>query len=176
MQYGLLALGTAKEATGATVIRLTLFTHGSRAAHWADARHGELGSALRPLVQHHRYHFRNHIPRTAHHHGVTDAHVFAPGLVLVVQGGIGYRHAPYKHRRQLGHGGQLAGAPHLHVNVQHGGELLLRGVFMGDSPTRLARDKAQADLQGQAVDLVDHTINIKRQLVALLADTLVIRY
>ena len=41
---------------------------------------------------------------------------------------------------------ELVGAAHLHVDGQHGGHLLLRGVFVRHGPARLARGKAQLAL------------------------------
>ena len=93
-----------------------------------------------------------------------------------MQGGVGHGHTAHKHRREFGHGCEFAGAPHLHVNGQHAGELLLRRVFVRHRPARLAADKAQALLQRQAVDLVDHAVNVKRQLVAQRANALVKRH
>jgi hypothetical protein len=52
----------------------------------------------------------------------------------------------------------------------------LRRVFVGDCPAWLAADKTKALLQGQAVDLVDHAVNVKGQLVPQGTDALVIRY
>ena len=41
---------------------------------------------------------------------------------------------------------------------------------MRHRPARLAADKAEFFLQRQAIDFIDHTINIKRQAVALRRD------
>ena len=90
-----------------------------------------------------------------------------------MQGGVGHGHAAHKHGRELGHGREFAGAPHLHVNGQHRGDLLLRRVFVRHRPARLAAHKAQALLQRQCVDLVDHAVNVIGQLVAQRTDALV---
>ena len=68
---------------------------------------------------------------------------------------------------QFGHGGELAGAAHLHVDGQHGGHLLLCRVFVRHGPARLARDKAQLALLRERVHFVDHAVDVKRQAVAL---------
>ena len=83
-----------------------------------------------------------------------------------MQRGVGNGYATHKHGRKLGHRRELAGAAHLHVNGLHGGDLLLRRIFVRHGPARFAADKAQLLLQGKAVDLVDHAIDIKRQAVA----------
>jgi hypothetical protein len=103
--------------------------------NWARAGHAPLGQ--------HRHHLGDHVARAAHDDRVAHAHVLAAGFVFVVQGGVGHGHAAHEHRRQLGHRGELAGAAHLHVDVQHGGELLLRRVLVRHGPARLAGDKAQ---------------------------------
>ena len=41
---------------------------------------------------------------------------------------------------------------------------------MRHSPTRLARDKAKLVLQGQIIDLINHTIDVVRQSIALCRD------
>ena len=57
----------------------------------------------------------------------------------------------------------------MHINRQHLRALLLRGVFVRHRPTRLAADEAQALLQRQAIDFVDHAVNLERQGCALRA-------
>ena len=114
-----------------------------------------------------------YITGTANHHGVTYTHIFAPGFVLVVQRGVGNGHAAHKHGRELGHGRELASAPHLHLNGLHGGELFLRRVFVGHGPARFAGDEAQALLQVAAVDLVDHAVDVEGQVGALAFDAVI---
>ena len=144
VQDGLLALGAAKQAAAAAMVGLALLAHRRTAAHRALRRHGEQHGIRQALLGQHGHHLGNHVTGAAHHHGVAHAHVLAPGLVLVVQGGIGDRHAAHKHRRQLGHRRELAGAAHLHLDRLHRGEHLLRRKFVGYGPARLARDKAHA--------------------------------
>ena len=93
-----------------------------------------------------------------------------------MQGGIGHRYAAHENRREFGHRCEFSRAPHLDINRQYSGELLLRRVFVRHSPARLTRHEAQALLQGEAVDFVHDAINIKGQLVALRGNALVIRY
>ena len=176
MQNRLLALGAAKQPPGAAVVGLVFFTHGRAATHRALARHGELRGIDHPFVQQDRDHFGNHVTGAAHHHGVAHPHVLAPGFVFVVQRGIGYRDTAHKHRCQFGHGCEFAGAPDLHLNAEHGGELLLRRKLVGHSPARLAGHKTHAALQFQAVNFVHHTVNVKPQALALFANPLIKRY
>ena len=86
-----------------------------------------------------------------------------------MQGGVGHGHAPHEHGCQLGNRGELAGAADLHIDGQHGGQLLLGRVFVGHGPTGLARDEAQGALQVEPVDFVHRAIDVERQAVSLLA-------
>ena len=173
MQNRLLALRRAKQPAGAAAIGFALFAHHRRAAHRALAGHGELRRIGHALVRQHADDFGNHVARAAHDDRVAHAHVFAPRFVLVVQRGVGHGHAADKHRREFCHRREFAGAPDLHVNGQHGGQLLLRRVFVRHGPARLAGFKAQITLQRQAVDFVNHAVDVVRQLVALLSHVLV---
>jgi hypothetical protein len=92
--------------------------------------------------QHHTDDLGDHVACSAHDHGVAYPHVFAAGFVFVVQGGVSDCHAADEHGSQFGHWRELAGAAHLHVNGQHLGHLLLRGVFVRHGPARLTGDKA----------------------------------
>ena len=176
MQDGFLALGGAKQAAGAAVIGFALFPNRCRAADRALARHAELRRLRHALFRQHADHLGNHVARTPHDDRVAHAHILAPRLVLVVQRGVGHGHAADEHRCQLGHRRQLAGAPDLDVDAKYGRQLLLRRVFVRHRPARLTRFKTQLALQAQAVDLVNHAINVKGQLVPLLPDALVKRY
>ena len=90
-----------------------------------------------------------------------------------MQRGVGDRDTAHKHRSQLGHGREFARAAYLHVNGQHGGHLFLRRVFVGHGPARLTGHKAQAGLQHQVVDLVNHAVDVIGQGVTLGRDALV---
>ena len=185
MQDGLLALRTTEQAPGAAGVHLAFLSHRGTATHGAVGGCGVglaalgLGRAIGGQATvgpgHHAHHLGNDIARAAHDDGVPHPHVFAAGLVFVVQGGVGHRHPSHKHGRQLGHRREFAGATHLHVNAQHGGELLLRRVFVRHGPAWLAGDKAQGALQIEPVDLVHRAVNVKRQLVALGTQALVKR-
>ena len=111
MQDRLLALGAAEQAAGAAVVGLALLAHGLGAAHRAAARHGEqLRARARACPGTTRHHLGDHVAGAPHDHGVAHPHVLAPGLVLVVQRGVGHGDAADEHRRQPRHRRQLAGA------------------------------------------------------------------
>jgi len=86
-----------------------------------------------------------------------------------VQRGVGHGDAADKHRRQFRNRCELAGAAHLHLDSLHRGQHLLRRILVRHRPARLARDEAQALLQRQAIDLVDHAVDVVRQAVAQFA-------
>ena len=164
---GLLALGGAGDAAGAAVIGFAFFAHGLAVAHGALGGHGEFGRASGASLGHDAHHFGDDVACAADDDGVAHAHVFAARFQFVVQGGVGDGDAADEDGGQFGHGGELAGAAHLHVDGQHGGHLLLRGVFVRHGPARLARGKAQLALLRERVHFVDHAVNVKRQAVAL---------
>ena len=166
MQQRLLALGRAKQPCGAARIDFAFQPFDFAAANGAGCGHDKWLCGGGALVCYDGYHFGDDIARAPHNDGIAHAHVFALHLVFVMQGGVGYGYAAYKHGRELGYRGELAGAAHLHVNGLHHGDLFLRGVFVRHGPARLAADKAQLLLPGEAIDLVDHAVNIKRQAVA----------
>lgn len=104
---------------------------------------------------------------------VSHAHVLTIDLVLVMQGGVGHRHPAHEYRRKAGHWRQRTRSANLDVDAEHGGELLLGRVFVRHRPARLARDETECALQIEAVDLVDHAVDIERQLIAACRDVVV---
>ena len=166
----LLALRRADQAAAATVVDLALLAHRQRAAHRAGVRHGERHGTRRTTVRQHADHLGDHIAGAAHNHRIANAHVLALDLAGVMQRGIGHRHAADKHRRQPRHRGQLAGAADLHFDGLDRGQHLLRRILVRHRPARLARDKSELRLHGEAIDLVDHAIDVERQAVAASGD------
>ena len=176
VQHGLFALGRAEQAAGAAVVHFFRFTHHSAATDGASAGHTEVVHVACTWLFHDTDHLWNHIPCPANDGRVTHPHAFAAQLEQVVQCGIRNGHTAHKHGRKPRHGCQLAGAAYLHVDAGDSGDLFLRGVFVRHGPARLTRHKTQLPLQCQAVHLVDHTVDVKRQLVTQCADLLVVRY
>ena len=176
VQHGLFALGRAEQAAGAAVVHLGFLAHHGAAADGAGAGHTEVGHVRGTWLLNNANNLWNHIPCPANDGRVTHPHAFAPQLKQVVQRGVGDGHTAHKHGRKPRHGCQLAGAAYLHVDAGDSGDLFLRGVFVRHGPARLTRHKTQLPLQCQAVHLVDHTVDVKRQLVTQCADLLVVRY
>ena len=120
--------------------------------------------ALRPLLRHDGQDLRDHVAGALQDHRVADADVQARDLVGVVQGGVGDDHAAHGHRRQARHRGEGAGAADLDVDgLQHRARLLRRELPR-NPPARGAGDETQAVLPVQAIDLVDHPVDVEGQM------------
>ena len=69
---------------------------------------------------------------------------------------------------------ESAQAPDLHVDGLDLGHLLLRGELVCDRPARGARDEAHGPLLVEAIEFVDHAVDVVGQRVALGADATVV--
>ena len=170
MQDRKLALRRAEQSAGAAVVDLAFLAHGLRAADGTVARHREDLRMRRRLSG-----------TTATTSGITSP---ARRTITVspmrtslrrassslCKRGIGDRHAADENRLQLRHRRQLAGTADLDLDRRHGRELLLRRELVRDSPARFAGDEAEPPLQREAVDLVDHAVDVEGQGVALGGD------
>jgi hypothetical protein len=119
--------------------------------------------ARRPLLGNDGDDFRNHVTSPAHDHRIADPDILAPHLVLVVQRRVGHRDAADEDRLQPGDRRDRAGAADLDVNAEHLGQRLFGRELVGDGKTRRPRDKTELILPVEAVDLVDHAIDVVRQ-------------
>ena len=89
-------------------------------------------------------------------------------LVLVVQRGHLHRAAADEHRLEHGERRGAPGAPDRHLDVaQHRGALLRRELE-GDRPARRTRREPEQLALGELVDLGDGTVDLVRQVVAML--------
>jgi len=135
------------------------------AAPSAVRRLGIRGSAF----QHRADDFRDHITGAAHDHGIADAQILARQLVEIVQRGIGHRGAADEHRLQARHRRQRAGAPDLQIDRQQCRQRFFGRKLVRDCPARRARHVAELALPVEAIDLVDHAVDVVRQLLAQLS-------
>ena len=178
MNQGLRTLCLASHAAATAGHRFAVFfddvaaTHGAKRGQYVTLKFGFSGRreqirtwvfVYRPLVKHHPHHFRNHITRTAHHHGVAHAHVFALHFAFVVQSGIGHGHTAHAHRQQTRHRRHRACAADLHIDGFHQSRCFFSREFVRNRKTRRARHKAQYLLFGDGIDFNHHAINVKRQ-------------
>jgi len=95
VQYGLLALGAAKEAAAAAVVHLGFLAYHIAATDGTGTGHAKVCDIRRPLVMLKRlrvqhtlrpsYHLRNHISGFLQDHCVSDPHIKPFNLVLIVK-------------------------------------------------------------------------------------------
>src|SRR3954468_20456347 len=62
---------------------------------------------------------------------------------------------------------QGAGAADLNLDVLEHGLRAFGGELMGDAPARSSADEAEAALPVETIDLVDHAVDVERQVGAL---------
>ncbi len=160
----LLALRLAEQATGAACNRLSFQPLHCRATHRALGREEDRAGVAWALRLHHGDDLRDHVPCPAHDHGIADHDAKALDLVGVVQSGVGDSHAADKHRFKLGHRRHGAGTANLKLDVLKQGHLLLCRELVGGRPARGAGHKAQLLLQSDSIHLVDHAVDLVREL------------
>ncbi len=162
----LLALRRAYSSSGAPRDRLIGLAHHRRSAHRAHAGQRHQRRARNPALGQHAHHFRNDIAGATNDHRIAHSDVLAGQFVHVVQGCIADGDAADEHRFEPRHRGQRARAAHLKFDVAHRGESLFGGEFVRDRPARRPRNESQLPLQIEIVDLVDHAVDLVRQLRA----------
>src|SRR5690606_7503667 len=101
-------------------------------------------------------------------HGGADADVFFRDLVLVVQGGAGDGGAGDEDWRELGDGGEHAGAADLDGDGVEGGFLLLGEELVGGGPARGARGEAEFFALGAVEHFHDGSVRAVAEVVAAL--------
>ena len=174
------ALRGTVQAAGTTGHDLPLLALDRAAADRAVRRHREGRMQRRPVGCKrafgfdHAHHFRDHVSGAPHDDGVAQADVQPRHLVGVVQRRLGDGHPAHVHRLHHDAGGCRAGATDGDVQRQHAGARFLRGELVRDRPTRCPRDEAHCPLLVDAVELVDHAVDVERQRVAPGADAGVI--
>ncbi len=164
----------ARQTARAARDRFALLAHDRRAADRAMRRHVPRLRVRRTLVVDDADDLGNHVARAAHDDRVADAHVETRNLVGVVQRRVGHGDAADEHGLELRRRRRRARAADVDDDVLDGRRLFLRGELVRDRPARRAPDEAEFALQGEIVDLVDHAVDVERQLVALVADALVV--
>ncbi|GJE45559.1 hypothetical protein AEGHOMDF_4758 [Methylobacterium soli] len=140
----------------------------------------------RPLLQHDVHHLRDDVARALHHHGIADPDVtaltdrlaVAPDALdipLVVERGVRHNDAPDRHGPELRQGVERAGAPDIDRDLLHHREGLLGRELVGERPARRPGDEAEAALQGEVVNLVDHAIDVVAEIRPLRLDRAIMR-
>ena len=116
------------------------------------------------LFDQHAHDFRNNVASPTDNHRVADLYVLAPDLVFVVQRRIGHRHAADEYGFEPSYRRDSARASHLHVDPNHLGRHLFGRKLVSDRPAWLARYKPELLLQRERVHLIDHAIDLERQI------------
>ncbi len=160
----LLTLRLAEQATGAAGNRLAFQPFYRRATHRALGREENFPRINRALCLYHGHDLRDHVPCPAHDHGITDHDAKALDLVGVVQSGVGDSHAADKHRFELGHRRHGASTANLKLDILKQSHLFLRRELVGGRPARGTCHKAELLLQSDGIHLVDHAVDLVRQL------------
>ena len=112
------ALRAALEhAARALVDGLVLEPHDGRPAYRAGRRHDDGPRIFRALIGQIARHFRDHVARAAHDHGVADHETLARDFVHVVQRRVAHGDAAHEHRLELGGRRQRAGAADVEDDV-----------------------------------------------------------
>ena len=166
------ALRRADQPAGAADIDLALLGH--RLAAALRAVIGELVGIARRVSGQVLDHLRDDIARTLDRHAVAGAHPEPRDFVAVVQRHFGDHHAAHGDRGEPSDRGQLAGAADLDVDRFQSGLRLLGRELARDRPARGLGDEAEPLLPVEPVDLVDHPIDIIRQVGASLLDRAVV--
>ncbi len=173
MPEALEPLRGADQAAGAADVDLALLGDGFAVAFRAVVGE-DVGVA--DLVAGEVFHdLRDDVAGALDSHAVADAQAEPLDLVAIVKRDVGDDHAAYAHRCQPTDGRQLARAPDLDVDRFQRRLRLLRREFVGEAPAWRARDEAETFLQVQPVDLVDHAVDVERQIGAGLLDRAIVR-
>ena len=160
------ALCRTDQASSAARDRLALRTDDIRSADRALRRLLHPVDVRRTLFLQRAHNLGNDITGAADDHLIADAHILALDLVHVVQRGIGHGDPADKHRGQPRHRGQCPGAPDLEFHIQQAGAGLFGRKLVRNRPARRAGYLTQRLAQRQVIDLVNHAVNLERQLGA----------
>src|SRR5579871_397615 len=163
-------LSGTDEAARAAPGGFALLAHGDAVAFRAAMRKVEGLAPARTLFLDDAHDLRNDIAGALDDHRVADTDVLALDLVFIVQGRAANDDAAHRDGLEIGDRRQRAASADIDEDVVDHGLRLLCREFMRDSPTRRAADEAQALLEIEVVDLVDHAVDVIGQARALLAD------
>src|SRR5690606_29507291 len=146
-------LGRAAEGVRAVRQRAALLDR--RAAGWAAGGHAERSAAAPAGFGDALDDLGDDVARALDAHAVPHAHVPAPDLLPVVQGGPGYGHAAHVHAPEQGDAGDEAGPADLHGDHLDRGLLVARLELEGEGPARVPAGRAEGAARLEGVDL-DH--------------------
>ena len=117
---------------------------------------------------------RNDVSGALHHDTVAGADAEPRDLIRIVEGGVADNDAADRHRLQLCHRRQLAGAADLDVDIVEGRLRAFGRKLVCDCPARGAGDEAQTLLPVKAIDLVHDAVDVEGQVGALAFDAVIL--
>ena len=161
-------LRRADQAAGAADVDFAFL--GDRLAAALGAMVGEDVRLARLVAGQVLDHLRDDVAGALDADAVADAQAQPLDLVAVVERDVGDDHAADADRFQPPDRGQLAGAADLDVDRFERGLGLLGGEFVREPPARRAADLAEPLLPVEPVDLVDHAVDVERQVGPRLLD------
>ena len=138
--------------------------------------HGQVGEpvglgAARLVLEHTPEHLRDDVAGALDRHRVADPHVQPLDLVLVVQRRVRHHHAADRHRLEPGDRRQRAGAPDLDVDrLERWSSACSAGNLCAIAQRGVRETKPSRCLQIEAVDLVDHAVDVVAERGALRLD------
>ena len=147
-------------AAGALRLCLPLRLDDGIPAERAAFRHLPHPRPCRSLRQDRADNLGNHVACPAHDHGVALTDVLAMHLALVVEGCVGDRDPPDKHRLEHGVRGDRTRSPNVDADLAQQGRLLLGGQLVGDGPARALCRESEGLLVGERVHLDHHSIGL----------------
>ena len=122
------------------------------------------------FIRHHAKNLRNDVAGALDAHRIADAHVEPLDLVGIVQGRVLHHDAADGDRFELGDRRQRAGAADLDLDVLDDRGRLLGREFVRDRPARIARHVTEPLLPIEAIDFVDHAVDVVVERGALRLD------
>ena len=108
----------------------------------------------------------NNIPCSLHLHPITGTHAQSCDLIAIVEGHVRDDDPTDSHRLQPPHRCQLASAAYLDIDCFQRRLRLLRRKFVRNSPARGLGDETQTLLPVEAVNFIDHTVDVIGQVCA----------
>ena len=127
------------------------------------------------MFQHHAEHLRDDVTGALDRHRVADAHAQPVDLVGVVQRCVRHHHTADGHRLEACDRRKGAGASDMNIDRLDDRRRLLGRKLVRERPARIAGDEAEPLLPVQAIDFVDHAIDVVIEARALCLDLMVER-
>ena len=169
------SLSVAREVSGAApngffLSLAKVFAQRGGSANGTRRRKAERGGASWTISVEDFEDLRNDVARPAHERLVSGPYVLAGDFVLVVEAGAPDDNAPDVDGLEDGDRRDRAGSSDLKFDLEDLRLGFFSGEFVGDGPARRPPDEPKALLIGEAIDLVDHPVDVKTDSAAFSFD------